>query len=89
MPPLPPIRPTDSTPSSFIISSMMATAWAFCWASVMSGSKARSALIWRELTSGMKEMPIFGTCIAAKASRPSAASSTSGLTRSAKRSSAV
>ena len=89
MPPAPPIRPTDSTPSISIMPFMMATACSFCCSSVISGSKFRSALIWRLLTSGMKEMPIFGTCIAENTSSPSAASSTNGLKRSAPRSSAA
>ena len=83
MPPLPPIRPTDSTPSTAIMPFMISTAWSFCCWSVISGAKVRSALIWREFTWGMKEMPIFGTCSAAKASTPTAASSTSGFTRNA------
>ena len=57
-----------------------------CCVSSPSESQDSEPVIWVELTDGMKDMPMLGTCSTVTASSATAASSTSGLKRSAPRS---
>ena len=83
MVPLPPDRPTVDTPSTAIMRFIISRARSCCSVRSCSGSISSVAVIWVELTWGMKDTPIFETCMTVNTSRPTAAMSTSGLTRSA------